>query len=81
MDEDMTKEGKDGKSGQAKKIAHGAPADREFSPQALRALAEAQARRQGGFYDGNLPAETGGRNGPEPVRYGDWEKDGLAVDF
>ena len=28
-----------------------------------------------------LPPELGGRDGPEPVRYGDWEKKGLAVDF
>lgn len=26
-------------------------------------------------------AEIGGRNGPDPVRYGDWEKSGIAVDF
>ena len=25
--------------------------------------------------------EVGGRNGPEPTRYGDWEKGGIAVDF
>ena len=29
----------------------------------------------------DLPPELGGRNGPEPVRYGDWEKKGIAVDF
>ena len=28
-----------------------------------------------------LPTELGGRDGPEPVRYGDWEKKGLAIDF
>ena len=28
-----------------------------------------------------LPKELGGRDGPEPVRYGDWEKKGIAVDF
>ena len=28
-----------------------------------------------------MPKELGGRNGPEPVRYGDWEKKGIAVDF
>ena len=28
-----------------------------------------------------LPPETGGREGPEPVRYGDWEVKGLASDF
>jgi len=27
------------------------------------------------------PAETGGRDGPDPVRYGDWEKDGRCIDF
>jgi hypothetical protein len=25
--------------------------------------------------------EYGGRDGPDPVRYGDWEKGGIAVDF
>lgn len=47
---------------------------------AKRALAEAEARRKAA--KGNeLPKELGGRDGPEPVRYGDWEKKGLAVDF
>ncbi len=52
----------------------------DLPPAALRALAEAEARRkaQGAVV---LPPELGGRNGPEPVRYGDWEKRGLAVDF
>lgn len=27
------------------------------------------------------PREIGGRNGPEPTRYGDWEKDGRCIDF
>lgn len=26
-------------------------------------------------------AEYGGRDGLDPVRYGDWEKSGIAVDF
>lgn len=47
---------------------------------AKRALAEADARRQAnGEID--LPKELGGRNGPEPVRFGDWERKGIAVDF
>lgn len=25
--------------------------------------------------------ESGGRNGPDPTRYGDWELKGVAVDF
>ena len=28
-----------------------------------------------------LPKEIGGRNGPDPTRYGDWEKGGIASDF
>lgn len=28
-----------------------------------------------------LPTEIGGRNGPEPTRFGDWEKNGRCVDF
>ncbi|NGX16758.1 DUF1674 domain-containing protein [Wenzhouxiangella sp. XN24] len=27
------------------------------------------------------PKEVGGRDGPEPVRYGDWEKNGRCIDF
>jgi len=47
---------------------------------AARALAEAEARRTAsGPLD--LPAEQGGRDGPEPVRFGDWERRGIAVDF
>ncbi|WP_121936924.1 DUF1674 domain-containing protein [Eilatimonas milleporae] len=27
------------------------------------------------------PKEIGGRDGPEPTRYGDWEKNGIISDF
>lgn len=54
-------------------------ADKDLPPAALRALAEAEARRK--LAVPPLPPELGGRDGPEPVRYGDWEKKGLAVDF
>ncbi|ROO32777.1 DUF1674 domain-containing protein [Salinisphaera japonica] len=27
------------------------------------------------------PKEYGGRKGPDPVRYGDWEKNGRCIDF
>ena len=47
---------------------------------AQRALAEA-AKRRNSMKELDLPPELGGRDGPEPVRYGDWEKKGLAVDF
>jgi hypothetical protein len=47
---------------------------------AERALKEAEERRRKSL-DAARPAEVGGRSGPDPVRYGDWEKDGLASDF
>ncbi|MDR2872779.1 MAG: DUF1674 domain-containing protein [Xanthomonadaceae bacterium] len=28
-----------------------------------------------------IPKEIGGREGPEPTRYGDWEKNGRCIDF
>jgi hypothetical protein len=49
-------------------------------PAAQRALDEADARRRA-LQAQPLPPELGGRNGPEPVRYGDWERRGIAVDF
>ena len=30
---------------------------------------------------GAKPAEHGGPKGPEPTRYGDWEKNGRCIDF
>jgi hypothetical protein len=47
---------------------------------AARALAEAEARRLSAKPP-VLPREVGGRDGPEPVRFGDWERRGVAVDF
>ena len=47
---------------------------------AKRALAEAAERRKAAPSE-DLPVELGGRDGPEPVRYGDWEKKGIAYDF
>lgn len=59
------------------------PETRDIShlpPAAQRALEEAEARRKAaGAVE--LPTELGGRDGPEPVRYGDWEKKGIAIDF
>ncbi|MEO1794692.1 MAG: DUF1674 domain-containing protein [Pseudomonadota bacterium] len=53
------------------------------SPAALRALAEAEERRKKAEADANQQreAEVGGVDGPDPVRYGDWEKGGIAWDF
>ena len=47
---------------------------------ARRALEEADARRAATPAP-EMPRELGGRKGPEPVRYGDWEKKGIAIDF
>ena len=47
---------------------------------AARALAEAESRREEQKALA-LPHETGGPKGREPVRFGDWEKDGIAYDF
>ena len=51
-------------------------------PAAVRALAEAEARRR--QIDAEMakrPAEKGGRGGLDPARYGDWEIKGLTSDF
>jgi len=45
-----------------------------------RANQEAEARRAA-EKPLKLPNETGGPKGPEPTRYGDWEKNGLICDF
>jgi hypothetical protein len=45
-----------------------------------RARAEAEGRRKAAVRN-SLPKETGGTNGPEPTRYGDWENKGIASDF
>ena len=47
---------------------------------AKRANEEAAARRAA-EKPLNLPPERGGPKGPEPTRYGDWEKKGLISDF
>lgn len=52
----------------------------DLPPEAQRALAEA-AERKKKAKELDLPKELGGREGPEPVRYGDWEKKGIAIDF
>ena len=55
-------------------------------PAAQRALAEAEARRQAAAAHARddaraSPKELQGPKGPEPTRYGDWERKGIASDF
>ena len=55
---------------------------KQLPPAARRALAEAEERHRRAAREAEpLPREYGGRDGPEPVRYGDWERKGLAIDF
>ena len=51
---------------------------------AKRASAEAEARRKARAAlsaEKSPRKETGGQAGPEPTRYGDWEKGGIISDF
>jgi hypothetical protein len=55
---------------------------RPLTPEAERALAEAEARRRKRDAEAQEAAvEKGGQSGPDPVRYGDWEKGGIISDF
>ncbi len=58
------------------------PERKPLSEAAKRALAEAEERRKAAdAAKKDLPREINGRDGPEPVRYGDWEAGGIATDF
>ena len=50
---------------------------------AKRVLEEAEARRKAAENAPKpaAPREVGGAAGPEPTRYGDWEKKGIVSDF
>jgi hypothetical protein len=54
---------------------------RPLSPAAERALAEAAQRRAEAERRESERAKEIGRKGPDPARYGDWEKNGIASDF
>ncbi len=52
-----------------------------LTPAARRALEEAEARRRAEAAAQTETDEQGGPRGPEPTRFGDWERKGIAVDF
>ncbi|MGO9004359.1 MAG: DUF1674 domain-containing protein [Beijerinckiaceae bacterium] len=56
------------------------PPQKRLTPAALRALAEAEERRRLAA-DPQRAKEINGRDGPDPIRYGDWEIKGIASDF
>ena len=58
----------------------GAAPGKTLTPAARRALAEAAERRAAEQAPAS-PKEDGGPSGPEPTRYCDWERKGVAVDF
>jgi len=47
---------------------------------AEQARAEAEARREA-REERSAETELGGRKGPDPARYGDWEHRGIVSDF
>jgi len=62
-----------------------APSRKDLPPAAQRALAEAEERRRladlAAKNASPKPKEINGPTGPEPTRYGDWERKGIASDF
>lgn len=64
----------------AETLPEGAARDKPLTPPARRALEEAAARRAKAKAAAPVQ-EVGGPAGPEPTRYGDWERKGIAVDF
>ena len=62
-------------------LPEGAAPGKVLTPAARRALAEAAARRAQAAAQPATPAEHNGPKGPEPTRFGDWERKGIAVDF
>jgi hypothetical protein len=81
MDNEMSATGEDTTADVSAKVegAEGAEPSRALPEAARRALAEAADRRAKA--ENERPREIGGRGGEDPVRYGDWEVKGLAVDF
>ncbi|MFM8700684.1 MAG: DUF1674 domain-containing protein [Hyphomicrobiales bacterium] len=64
--------------------AHYTDSSRPLGETATRALAEAAERRAKRVLPPDQSMnqrEINGRAGPDPVRYGDWENNGLASDF
>jgi hypothetical protein len=53
-----------------------APQEQQPAPQPSPPAPAAQ-----GPAEAALPREIGGRDGPEPTRFGDWEKAGRCIDF
>ena len=63
------------------KAARDATIEERIRAAGERARKEAEVRRQEKHAKARSLAEIGGPAGPEPTRYGDWERKGIASDF
>jgi hypothetical protein len=54
--------------------------EKRLEDAAKRALSEAKMRKDDAVRE-ERPLELGGPKGPEPTRFGDWEKKGITSDF
>jgi len=50
-------------------------------PDSIEASEQGVPPQRDGVRQPQAPAEIGGRDGLDPTRYGDWEKNGRCIDF
>jgi hypothetical protein len=55
--------------------------DASPAPEPASARISGDTAKTGETAPKTVPREIGGRDGPEPTRYGDWEKNGRCIDF
>jgi len=78
----MTDQRKDGGSGTGESLSDGDVRGVDARRKAERVAEEAGRKaREAALARGETPQETGGPEGLEPTRYGDWEKAGRCSDF
>lgn len=65
----------------AKTFTEHRPKPKAGKPAPSQSPARAQAQPQPAKKPQEKPKEIGGPEGPEPTRYGDWERKGICVDF
>lgn len=65
----------------AAKIKGGRQSDASNPADVLQSGRVPEAKAKRSPEAGDRPLEIGGRKGPDPTRYGDWEKNGRCIDF
>jgi hypothetical protein len=63
------------------KLSKKAEIEKRVREAGARAREEADKRRAAEAEAVSAPHEQGGPKGPEPTRYGDWERKGIVSDF